>query len=58
MKTFRLLWEYTKHTINYSQYKNNVGSFLTESKLIRKNGGKKMQQQIWFNSCMANMLIT
>lgn len=57
MKTFRLLWEYTKHAINYSQYKNNVGSFLIESKLIRKNGGKKKQQQIWFNSCMANMLL-
>lgn len=31
-----LHWEYTKHTINYPKYKNNVGSFLAGSKLTRK----------------------
>ena len=30
IQTFRLHWEYTKHTINYSKYKNNLGSFLAE----------------------------
>lgn len=33
IQTFRPSWEYTKHTINHSEYKNNVGSFLASSKL-------------------------
>lgn len=44
IQTFSPHWEYTKHTVNHSEYKNNVGSFLALSKLTWKYAIEQQQQ--------------